>query len=137
MEIVFPIEFIVHGTPVSHQAKRSESREQWKDQVRDSSRVALPDPHFASDQRIAVTLFYFPPEPMQGDIDNIVKLILDACCAHIYLDDSQVERVLVQKFEPDHLFSFGNPSATFVQAFEGAKPALYVRISNDPHEELQ
>ncbi len=84
-----------------------------------------------------MTLFYFPPEPMQGDIDNIVKLVLDACRPHIYLDDSQIERVVVQKFEPDHLFSFGNPSATFVQAFEGAKPALYVRISNDPHEELQ
>ena len=109
MEIVFPVEFIVHGTPVSHQAKRSESREQWKDQVRKSSLLALPEPHFASEQRIAVTLFYFPPEPMQGDVDNIVKLVLDACCRHIYLDDSQVERVVVQKFEPDHLFSFGNP----------------------------
>ncbi|MER9331022.1 RusA family crossover junction endodeoxyribonuclease [Mesorhizobium sp. M0488] len=137
MEIVFPVEFVVYGTPVSHQAKRPESREQWKDEVRNSSHSALPDTHFASVDRIAVTLFYFPPEPMQGDIDNIVKLVLDACCPHIYLDDSQVERVVVQKFEPDHLFSFGSPSATFVHAFEGAKPALYIRISNDPHEELQ
>jgi crossover junction endodeoxyribonuclease RusA len=137
MEIAFPIEFIVRGTPVSHQAKRSQSREQWKAQVRHASFAAISNPHFASEDRIGVTLFYFPPEPMQGDVDNIVKLVLDACSAHIYLDDAQVERVVVQKFEPDRLFSFGTPSDTMVDAMQGAKPSLYVRISNDPHEDLQ
>ncbi len=36
-----------------------------------------------------------------GDIDNIVKPILDALCHHIYMDDRQVQRLVVQKFEPD------------------------------------
>jgi Holliday junction resolvase RusA-like endonuclease len=137
MEIDFPIEFVVFGTPVSHQAKRAESREQWKERVRDASLSALPAPHFASDTRISVTLFYFPPEPMQGDVDNIVKLVLDACCAHIYLDDRQVERILVQKFEPGDVYGFSAPSGVMKHALESEKPALYVKISNDPHEDLQ
>ena len=107
MEITFPVEFLVLGTPVSLQAKRAESREEWKGRVKAASSAALPKPHFASDNRIAVTLYYFPSEPVQGDIDNIVKLVLDALCKHVYIDDHQVERVVVQKFEPGNLFPEG------------------------------
>ena len=85
---------------------------------------------------MAVTLYYLPSEPMQGDIDNIVKPILDALCQHIYHDDNQVERVVIQKFEPGNVFSFTQPTATFVQALGGSKPVLYVRVSNDPSEDL-
>ena len=136
MQLQFPIEFIVHGTPVSQQAKRSESREEWKRRVKSASRQALPASHFASDERIAVTLYYLPDEPMQGDIDNIVKPILDALSRHIYLDDRQVERLVVQKFEPDNVFTFTQPSQTFATALRAMPPLLYVRVSNDPFEEL-
>ena len=44
------------------------------------------------------TLFYFPAVEMAGDIDNIVKPVLDALGKHIYVDDRQVHRVLVQNF---------------------------------------
>jgi crossover junction endodeoxyribonuclease RusA len=136
MLIDFPIEFLVKGTPVSLQAKRAESRREWKERVKTASKSALPEDHFASEDRISVTLYYLPDEQMQGDVDNIVKPILDALCQHIYIDDTQVERVLVQKFEPGNIFEFSNPSATFARALEEAKPVLYVRVSNDPHEGL-
>jgi Holliday junction resolvase RusA-like endonuclease len=102
LEIVFPIEFVVDGAPVSLQAKSPRSRNVWKDQVKAASKAVLPDGHWASRDRIAVTLFYFPAGPVQGDVDNIVKLILDALGRHIYADDAQVERVVVQKFEPEN-----------------------------------
>ena len=86
---------------------------------------------------MSVTLYYLPDNSMQGDVDNIVKLILDALCRHIYIDDHQVERVVVQKFEPHKVFSFGQPSATLAKALFMEKPLLYVRISNDPFEELK
>ena len=136
MEISFPIEFLIHGTPVSHQAKRSESRERWKELVRAASVVALPSPHFASINRLAVTLYYFPAGPVTGDIDNFVKLVLDACSRHIYVDDAQVERLVVQKFEPERLFPFGDPSGRLKEAASARPPVLYVRISNDPFEDL-
>jgi hypothetical protein len=136
MEIAFPIEFLVPGTPISLQAKRAKSRKQWKARVRDASRTVIPDSHFASEGRIAVTLYYLPDEPMDGDIDNIVKPVLDALCRHIYRDDAQVERVAVQKFEPGNIFSFQQPTATFLMALNGEKPVLYVRVSNNPVEDL-
>jgi len=136
MLIELPIEFLVSGTPVSLQAKRSEARHEWKERVKAASRSAIPEFHFASEERIAVTLYFLPDGLMQGDIDNIVKPVLDALNAHVYIDDTQVERVVVQKFEPGKIFEFKNPSPTFAAALEAKKPVLYIRVTNDPHEDL-
>ena len=136
MEIPLPIEFLVYGTPLSAQAKQARSRNDWKRRVREASSDALPEDHWATEGRIAATLYFFPDRPMQGDIDNIVKPVLDALARHVYLDDRQVERVVVQKFEPEHVFPFASPSARLKEALSGGKPMLYVRISDDPFEEL-
>jgi crossover junction endodeoxyribonuclease RusA len=71
IEIEFPLEFVVAGTAVSLQTKRRESLEEWKDRIRAASRTVLPESHFATDDPLAITLYYFPDSDMQGDIDNI------------------------------------------------------------------
>ena len=137
MEIAFPIDFLVRGTPVSLSSQNANAREQWKNRVKDASSGALPSPHFASLERLAVTIYYFPAEPMQGDVDNIVKLILDGMCRHVFVDDRQVERIVVQKFEPGNIASFSKPTSLLIEAMNGQKPILYIRVSNDPYEELR
>ena len=137
MEIAFPIEFLVEGTPVSLGAKRPSTKDAWKEHVKEASFAALPQPHFASRGRISVTIYYFPARPMQGDVDNIVKLILDALCRHIYVDDRQVERIVVQKFEPGSIFEFSAPSPTLFRAMEAPRPLIYIRVSSDPFEDLK
>lgn len=74
---------------------------------------------------------------MQGDVDNIVKLILDGMCRHVFVDDRQVERIVIQKFEPGSIFSFSNPTDLLIEAINGQKPVLYIRVSNDPFEDLR
>jgi Holliday junction resolvase RusA-like endonuclease len=127
---------MVEGTPVSFQHRRSEARNEWKARVKAASLVRLPHEPSASRARIAVTLYYFPAEPMQGDVDNIVKLVLDALCNHIYLDDSQVDRIVVQRFDPGNLFGFASPSATLEETLKRPQSVLYVRLSDDPFEDL-
>jgi Holliday junction resolvase RusA-like endonuclease len=73
VEIQFPVEFVVQGTPVSLQAARAKSKEAWKQRVKEASYDALPEVHFSTEAPISVTLFYFPATEMQGDVDNIVK----------------------------------------------------------------
>ena len=136
MEPDFPFEFIVPGTPVSFQRDNTKAKREWKELVRASGAEKLPEMHFATDQKLAITLYYYPEDRMVGDIDNIVKLTLDAMCQQIYLDDEQIERVVVQKFERDRVFAFRDPSETLAACILGAKPALYIRVSNNPHEEL-
>jgi crossover junction endodeoxyribonuclease RusA len=75
VEIEFPLEFLVAGTPVSHQAKRRDSVDQWKARVIDASRSSLPQGHFATGNPVAAILFYFPAAEMAGDIDNIERSI--------------------------------------------------------------
>jgi Holliday junction resolvase RusA-like endonuclease len=137
LEPDFPIEFIVYGTPVSHQRENAHAREEWKELVRSACMPCLPEMHFATDRPLAVTLFYYPEDRMVGDLDNIVKLTLDAMSEHVYLDDEQIERIVVQKFERERVFPFSDPSETLAACMLGLKPALYIRLSDDPHEELR
>lgn len=66
---------------------------------------------------------------MQGDIDNILKPILDALNKVLYPDDRQVERILVQKFEPRRVFEFANPSNTLERAIASQRPLVYVLLT--------
>lgn len=74
---------------------------------------------------------------MGGDIDNIVKPIMDALIGVIYLDDQTVERITAQKFEPDLNWEFLAASEQLTAALdatsasENATPVVYVHITND------
>ena len=83
-----------------------------------------------------MAIFCFPAEPMQGDLDNILKPILDALTQHIYFDDHQIDRILVQRFEPDHYFRLDHPSERLASALVSEKPNVYIRISDDPFEDI-
>jgi crossover junction endodeoxyribonuclease RusA len=135
MEIDFPVEFIVYGTAVSLQAS-TKSKNIWKTEVKTASYDSLPEGHFWYEGRAALTLYYFPSEAMIGDVDNIIKTVQDALSKHILKDDHQIDRVVVQRFDPDATFEFTDPSATLEKALFSPESALYVKISNDPYEDL-
>jgi len=126
LEPQFPLEFLVEGTPVHFQGGggrgKKKAADQWKQRVREASNAVLPEGHFATSRRLAVTLYYFPAVEMQGDVDNIIKYILDALKQHVYPDDSQVERIVAQKFEPGRAYRFSNPSATLTDALNRDRP---------------
>jgi len=128
VEIAFPLEFIVDGVPISAQAKRPASVIAWKERVWLAASGELPEGHWAFRGPVAVTILYFPPAAMTGDVDNIVKPILDALRPGIYLDDQQVARVWVQKFEPDGAFAFSSPTSRLVEALERRRPVVYIRV---------
>ncbi len=131
-----PIEFIVEGTAVSLQAS-GKTKAAWKETIKAAGEVVIPGGSWALTDRVAVTIFYFPEGEMTGDVDNIVKPILDAMAKFIYVDDRQVERIVAQKFERDNIFTFSNPSAVLIAALGKEGPAVYIKITDDPHEGLQ
>lgn len=112
------------------------SKAAWKAAVETAARQALPEGAWALAEPLAVTIFIFPDDRLLGDIDNRIKPILDGMCRCVYNDDAQVERILVQKFEPGRVFSFKSPSASLAGALEAEKPLVYVRVSDDLHEGL-
>lgn len=127
-----PFEFVVYGTAVSHQAKRPKSRRQWRKKIRDAAEQALPEGHFALEEPVAVTIYFFPQAEMQADIDNCTKPILDALGALIYMDDKQVERIVVQKFEPERPLEIREePTESLATALAAEVPIVYIKVATD------
>ncbi len=83
------------------------------------------------DRPVAVTIYYFASGAVEGDIDNIVKPILDALINVAYPDDRFVERVTIQKFEPAYGPELVNPSAVLASILDRATPIVYIRIDDD------
>lgn len=132
-----PIEFFVVGTPVSLQSSNTRAREGWKALVLSAAEEEVGGDSWAFDrQRLSVTMFYFPQAEMQGDVDNIAKLTIDALVPRVYLDDSLVDRVLVQRFYPEHPATFDAPSKKLLRALERKEPVLFIKIDEVQLEEV-
>jgi crossover junction endodeoxyribonuclease RusA len=130
----FPIEFVIRDTPRSHQSGNSKGKERWKQKVGEiaSTHVKTLREFYFLDQRpLAATIFYFPPTAMEGDVDNIVKLIVDGMVAIIYPNDRLLERITVQKFEPEVEAVFRSLTPMLEQAIETDPPVVYIRIDDD------
>ena len=130
-----PFEFVVQGIAISFQTSSS-SKDAWKAAVKAAASSAMPEGAWLLDGALAVTIFIFPCAVMQGDVDNRVKPILDALIKCVYFDDAQIERVVVQKFEPDRYFVFANPSEALSGALTSTDAVVYVKITDNLHEDL-
>jgi crossover junction endodeoxyribonuclease RusA len=111
-DTLYPLEFFIEAVPLSL-GSSSRSKDRWKAVVAETARQRQRETDelgFLDNRALAVTIYYFPSAPMEGDIDNIVKPILDALVSVAYLDDGVVERVVSQKFEPQVDWAFGAPS---------------------------
>lgn len=136
---MFPLEFHLTEIPISLQAKGA-SKDRWKEAVRNAARQRAEETVeliWLEMAPMAVTIYYFPTAPMVGDVDNIVKPILDAMIATTYVDDQSIEKVVVQKFEPDVEWSFAAPTEQLsaaldaIYASEEPAPVVYIRVDND------
>jgi crossover junction endodeoxyribonuclease RusA len=130
---LYPLEFFIERVPVS-QGGSPRSKERWKALVAEAARQRQRETDelgFLDERALAVTIYYFPGAPMGGDIDNIVKPILDALIGVAYRDDRVVERVVSQKFEPQIDREFAAPSAQLAAALDRGPPVVYVRVDDD------
>ena len=127
-----PFEFVVSGTAVSLQSKSNKRKAAWQGTVRKAARDKLPEEDLTLDFPVAVTIYFFPQGLMHADIDNCIKLILDAMKTLIYKDDKHVDRLVVQKFEPERPLEITDePTECLASALAASVPVVYVKISTD------
>jgi len=135
-EMPFPFEFTIEQvTPVSAQTKNNAAKKRWIEMVSQYAKKAIDsvrEQYFLDNRALCVTIYYFPDSKMQGDVDNIVKPILDGMISVAYPDDKLIERCVVQKFEPGGMHIFSSPSQTLEAAIGTEKPCLYIRLEDDP-----
>lgn len=130
MEPSFAVELMLEAVPISLQASGA-SKDAWKQEIRTEINNVLDPAGWATQSPVRVTIFYFPDGQMYGDIDNIVKPILDALMPRIYVDDNQVQRVWVEKFESDRTVQFEDPTPKLALAIDTDRPVVYIRIDNE------
>jgi len=130
--VLYPLEMVIAATPLSLGAS-ARSRVRWKRVVQDAAKNEIDtkvDAIWLDNRPLALTIFYFPPAPMHGDVDNIVKPIMDALKGFAYLDDRSIERVVVAKVEPDADWTFEQPSEQLAIALDIAPPVVYIRVDD-------
>jgi crossover junction endodeoxyribonuclease RusA len=128
------MELVIGRTPVSAQAANARSKEEWKKTIGEIASRSISEKRewWNTDERpLSATIYYFPPDEMQGDIDNIVKPILDGMTNIVYNDDRYIEKIVVQKFEAGRDWRFRSPSEVLERAVKMEKPALYIRVDDD------
>jgi crossover junction endodeoxyribonuclease RusA len=133
LETPYPLEFIIAATPISLQGSAA-SKRRWKAAVEAAARERIREKvelHFLDRRSISLTVYYFTSALMQGDIDNIVKPIMDALVGVAYMDDKDVERVVIQKFEPGVEWFFADPREELAAALDTDPPVVYIRIDDD------
>ncbi|MFC0409691.1 RusA family crossover junction endodeoxyribonuclease [Roseomonas elaeocarpi] len=132
--ISFPLELVIAQTPVSAQASGTKAKDEWKKTVGERAKAEidrLRDWYDIDDRPLMATIYYFPPGKMQGDIDNIIKPILDGMIGVVYLDDAVIEKVVAQKFEVGIDWKFSSPSSALQDAIDRDKPVVYIMVEDD------
>jgi crossover junction endodeoxyribonuclease RusA len=131
--IPFPFELVVAETPLSLQAA-PRSLQRWKKTLRDVAKLELcakREQWFIDERPLSMKIFYFRPVGAGGDLDNIIKSILNAFKTVLYQDDSVIERIVAQRFDPDVIYAFEDVSAKLAEALEGPPPMLYPSVDDD------
>lgn len=127
MEPEFPIEIVVEGNPRSSQA-RAAGLSAWKSQLGGVLRGALSEPVFLSAQPLRFTFYWFADAEAPGDLDNMLKPVLDAAVGVVMLDDQQVQSISAEFYPPSRPIDFTDPSPRLVDALERARPFIYIRF---------
>ena len=133
---MLPFEFIVVGTPVSHQSKNKKRIRAWKSQILSAAQSRWPPttPPLTCEITLEITYFYDTAAP---DVDNIIKPVQDALIGLVYHDDAAVTRTSSRKSRLDGAFRVRGVSTELASALAIGNEFLRVRVLPGPeHEDL-
>ncbi|KNX41136.1 Endodeoxyribonuclease RusA [Roseovarius tolerans] len=134
-ECVFPLTFAVQGTPVSSKAKKS--KQPWMDAVASAATEALPQHWMPTDAVLSLTIYDFPSDAPQGDVDNIIKRIQDAIKGVVCVDDRQITRVVAQRFLPEDYETKYELPDLVAEALVNDPPFVYICVTDTPWSEAR
>jgi crossover junction endodeoxyribonuclease RusA len=125
-------EFIVFGTPRTHQTKSPKSRSDWVEKVRSAAMTDWPARADPIGSELSVLIIYFHEGRTALDIDNIIKPILDAMSGTIFTDDALVTEIRARKTRLGPGFAVDNPSGNLAAALASGGGFVMVRVEGPP-----
>ncbi|CAN5563726.1 hypothetical protein BH10CHL1_BH10CHL1_07220 [soil metagenome] len=135
---MLPFEFTVDAPPISHQTRRAQRLQAWKQVVRNAAIQRWPKNTSPFKSRLKITVcYYHDGVAVRIDNDNMVKPIQDALNGLVYEDDRQITDIQVRKTDINGSFRVRGMSPVLADAFIKGKEFLYICIELAPdHEEL-
>lgn len=118
-------EIWVHGRPRS-QNKSQKSLSQYIGTVKKSAHSVIPSP--SSSPRIDVEIFFSATHVDRGDVDNIIKPLLDALKGIAYLDDIQVRSVKATAIPLDDALRFTGSLSLFDRLTKEDPKEFLIRV---------
>lgn len=125
MQPDFPIEVVLDGNPRSLQAS-AESLRRWKHQIASAISRRLPEGAFLTEAPIRFRLFWFSDAEAPGDLDNMIKPILDAAARVLIRDDQQVQTIQAEHYPPSRPLDLIEPSNELLRAVAAERPCVYI-----------
>src|SRR5437870_4713267 len=127
------VEFIVEGSPTSHQTKNKKALHAWKLRVRsEAGKVWTQPPLTGLVQCTIINFFEGTQAPL--DDDNLVKPIRDALNGLVYEDDRQIRHSYHAQMSNEGRYQIKNMSKLVVDALREGKRFVFIRIENAPTE---
>ena len=129
-----PFEFVIDGSPVSQQARRSSRVRDWTLAVQGAAKQDWDtEPPFTGEVMVSITYFF---EGASLDVDNIPKPILDALEGLAYSNDTQVSDLLCRKRDLNRDLRIQNPSPLLIETLGHSQQFLHIAVASALSQEV-
>jgi crossover junction endodeoxyribonuclease RusA len=125
------LEFIIEGTPVSHQTSDKTNLKAWQATVKAAAGKVWSSPPLTGKLRFLLINFHEGDKPPLDD-DNMVKPIRDALNKFVYDDDRQIRYSETIQVCIDDPVKIRRAPAVLLAAYSKGDEFLYVRIEDAP-----
>jgi len=124
---MLPFEFTIEGPPVSQQTRRRDRLPPWRAAIRDAAEKRWMSGDAPVEQGVSVEItHFFVGAP--GDVDNIIKPILDALVGLVFVNDSQVTDVVSRRRNLAGPYTIELPSTVLTDALANGREFLHIRV---------
>lgn len=121
-----PWDFVVRGVPASVQAK-SRRKQQWQTIVRAAASLAWPSGKDPLTDKVQIHITYYH-DYARLDVDNMIKLIQDALCGIVYVDDEQLTDTHGHLRDINGAYKIRGISPALADGFSSNGPFVHVRV---------
>lgn len=125
-----PFEFIVQGVAPSHQSASKKAKLEWSQKIENfvGKKFEQVFP-FEISKRLSVCIVHITFDRETGDLDNCSKLVLDAMQGQLFVNDLQLDEILLRRIESNSRFNLTKVSELFLNTLRSSEPAVYVKLS--------
>lgn len=112
---------------MSQQTRRRDRLPPWRAAIRQAAEQRWPVDDAPVEQEVSVEItHFFVGAP--GDVDNIIKPILDALNGLVFVDDSRVSDVVSRRRNIAGLYTVDLASTMLTDALSNGRELLHIRI---------